>query len=85
MSKCISSGRLSQNKNALSEILLILEYGYNQRKETFFYFFFFGGGGGGGEGDEAIDPEVGRIRLIIHGGRVSKIYNRCLLTRLSGK
>ena len=27
---------------------------------------------------EAIDPAAGSIRLIIHGGRTNKSYNRCL-------
>ena len=29
----------------------------------------------------AIDPAGGRIRIIIHGGRVNKDYNMCLFTR----
>ena len=34
---------------------------------------------------ENIDPAVGWMRLIIHGGRVNKAYNKCLFTRLPGK
>ena len=34
---------------------------------------------------EAIDPAAGWIRLMIHGGRVNKAYNRCLITQQSGQ